>query len=859
MQEKTIGEKIREYRQKQGLTQDALAAELHVSSQAVSKWETGQTMPDINLLVPISKVLRIGLNDLLGTDRRAEFEHRWQQMIPFGDEMTLLVAEEALEEFPDDETFLYRRAVDCLTVGQNKRNRYYLNSASLYFSELHHRYPNDDSYITFLAEVQYALGDRDRALEYAYKIKDSKVRNRWVAKILGGDELIRYEQKELEKRFSDLYGKLLERNTRESIDAAYAMLDAMMPNDKKYNWDLFCKDACILLDEGDVDGYLEKYRMAYESARAYDNAPDAPMKYTDPLFDKVTRLSYDDKRIPQFVSVVAGSENLAHPASLDLRREIVREDMAYRHLHRHDWKRYFQFCQRLICKGNYSNYGMCWHIPDEEQTALNNSLLHKKHGVAGLTEIWLNQTERLIGGKIARGTVACCGETFYGFCHCGDKESFANLGISEEERAIPTAPEGSKILSIVELMIPDNFKRCGMEEKLLTSAFEDAIRDGYTHAEVYPLERMLKWPGKGGFDELLEIYTRMGFRIVRDLSNERDGRYYIMQRELRHVSVDSLGDFEFHDSTWKFAAWENGDLTVKATELNIHKGAEQNRQRSDMEIREAAITFSGIKKLTYTPPRTWKKDENGNSYTDEPLVVYEGDEAKERFTTELKEGIMVLFFDEKDGVYEFGGIGSEFVSVDLAFDHVRIEWDSYDQKAWYEGHRRYDKPLVLSTPNGDVTVKAMLREHDVPVYYNGVRVDPPSMTLTVAYEGKKYWSNAVCHTWEEAFATLQKGLPEGVRIKSCLTCRHGNFSPFGNKNDEILCLKNYAPKNKLDVCDLLDGDKDLFRKLRDCSFVCPDYREASEDHYAYNDYLSCLNENSDNSDDLGDGTFYEQR
>ncbi len=41
MQEKTIGEKIREYRQKQGLTQDALATELHVSSQAVSKWENG--------------------------------------------------------------------------------------------------------------------------------------------------------------------------------------------------------------------------------------------------------------------------------------------------------------------------------------------------------------------------------------------------------------------------------------------------------------------------------------------------------------------------------------------------------------------------------------------------------------------------------------------------------------------------------------------------------------------------------------------------------------------------------------------------------------------------------------------------
>ncbi len=70
--EKTIGEKIREMRQKNGLTQDALAAELHISSQAVSKWENGQTMPDISLLVPLSKVLKISVNDLLGGGRRRE-------------------------------------------------------------------------------------------------------------------------------------------------------------------------------------------------------------------------------------------------------------------------------------------------------------------------------------------------------------------------------------------------------------------------------------------------------------------------------------------------------------------------------------------------------------------------------------------------------------------------------------------------------------------------------------------------------------------------------------------------------------------------------------------------------------------
>ena len=73
MQEKTIGEKIREYRQKQGLTQDALAAELHVSSQAVSKWENGQTMPDISLLLPLSRFLG---------NEQSQFALVWDHLLP---------------------------------------------------------------------------------------------------------------------------------------------------------------------------------------------------------------------------------------------------------------------------------------------------------------------------------------------------------------------------------------------------------------------------------------------------------------------------------------------------------------------------------------------------------------------------------------------------------------------------------------------------------------------------------------------------------------------------------------------------------------------------------------------------------
>ena len=83
--------------------------------------------------------------------------------------------------------------------------------------------------------------------------------------------------------------------------------------------------------------------------------------------------------------------------------------------------------------------------------------------------------------------------------------------------------------------------------------------------------------------------------------------------------------------------------------------------------------------------------------------------------------------------------------------------------------------------------------------------------------------------------------------------------PYGNKSGEIFCLKNDKPKNKLDVCDLLNGGKDLDEKRKEISFVCPDFKEQSEDHYTYNDYLNCLNDNSYATDSLGDGAFYEQR
>lgn len=62
----SIGENIKTMRRKCGFTQEELAARLMVTPQAVSKWENGSNMPDITQLVPLSQLLGITTDSLLG-------------------------------------------------------------------------------------------------------------------------------------------------------------------------------------------------------------------------------------------------------------------------------------------------------------------------------------------------------------------------------------------------------------------------------------------------------------------------------------------------------------------------------------------------------------------------------------------------------------------------------------------------------------------------------------------------------------------------------------------------------------------------------------------------------------------------
>lgn len=525
---------IRRLRRERGLTQEALAQAVGVSPQAISKWETGQTMPDITLLLPISKVLGIGVNELLGGDRRKELEERFQKAIPFGEELTLLVSLDALKEFPDDETFRYRLACDEKILSERSTSKIdrdrYLNRAAIRFGELHNEHPEDEIYASMLAETLFALGNREEAMRLAATCKDPQ---KELAMLLEGDEKRRYQQEKLRRDMMALYGRLFANHSREALAAARTLLDTLLGEDILYTNCLpstYVWEAELCREEGNTEGFVSAMTNAYEAAKKYDGIPFGSHPYRAPLFDLLTHEVNLHGALLGLIMDDAQAPLLADPVVSDLRRRIVEEQVDCRPLFRHEGLAYFRFCQRHICESNYSNFSIAFDLPYHEVTLVEWMKRYSGYAEEAMLGFYKAAVEELVGSGVMRGYAAYVGNDILAYCNCGAKEKYKVLPLPEEERAIPTAPEGAKILAIVEILVSRFFQNCGIEEMLLDYALAFAKKQGYTHAEVYPLERMEL--DKERFNSLLSLYEKAGFTVIRDLSSEQDGRYFIMQKEL---------------------------------------------------------------------------------------------------------------------------------------------------------------------------------------------------------------------------------------------------------------------------------------------------------------------------------------
>ncbi len=113
----TIGERIKTLRKRNDVTQEKLADYLHISCQAVSKWENNTALPDITLVVPLANFFGVTTDEIFGVARDtaalddAEFDRRMKEYANLGElRSEIELCREMVEKYPRNFKYLERLA-----------------------------------------------------------------------------------------------------------------------------------------------------------------------------------------------------------------------------------------------------------------------------------------------------------------------------------------------------------------------------------------------------------------------------------------------------------------------------------------------------------------------------------------------------------------------------------------------------------------------------------------------------------------------------------------------------------------------------------------------------------------------------
>lgn len=89
-----LAENIRNLRRQKNVTQEELSDYLNISFQTISKWERGESLPDINMLVALANYFDVSTDELLGMDKHKSDYFSYN----FGKSINELIKEEKYDE-----------------------------------------------------------------------------------------------------------------------------------------------------------------------------------------------------------------------------------------------------------------------------------------------------------------------------------------------------------------------------------------------------------------------------------------------------------------------------------------------------------------------------------------------------------------------------------------------------------------------------------------------------------------------------------------------------------------------------------------------------------------------------------------
>ena len=115
-----LAEQLKTLRKEKNISQEKLAAYLGISYQAISKWENGNTYPDIQLLPEIARFFGITIDELLQVEKLDEqalfdkYASKAEELFRNGEDMKTILSlwKEAYHKMPNNirvKEFLYLR------------------------------------------------------------------------------------------------------------------------------------------------------------------------------------------------------------------------------------------------------------------------------------------------------------------------------------------------------------------------------------------------------------------------------------------------------------------------------------------------------------------------------------------------------------------------------------------------------------------------------------------------------------------------------------------------------------------------------------------------------------------------------
>ena len=306
---KHIGIRIKELRRKKDMTQEKLAEYLNVSFQAVSKWETGASSPDLSMIVPLARLLGVSTDELFGLvhdkdERQEELCRLWEDTFRTGDtEKRYEISKIAVEEYPGNFDYLMWLAGaessyaihNCKANSQEQRNHFEASVKyyKMIIEDCSDTDTKNDAIYVMVTNLSY-LDRRAEALVYAEQHPNADELMMWC---LRGEEREQCRQRLIKQYMHKLFFWLDEgRHDLASLQAAERIIKTIVP-DGNYlylNDDLMHNSiwqAGWYAREERFEEAIDALKTAYQYAIAFDTVKkqvkEQAIYFTSPILNKL--------------------------------------------------------------------------------------------------------------------------------------------------------------------------------------------------------------------------------------------------------------------------------------------------------------------------------------------------------------------------------------------------------------------------------------------------------------------------------------------------------------------------------------------------------------------------------------------